>query len=177
MRTIYFIISASILLGSCSYDDITPNTEFTLESSAFKNNDTLPVEFTCDGTSASPPIDWINAPKGTVGFAVTMHHIPGPGDKHVYMVIYNIPATVTSIPKNVSGIGLFGINTVNGLTQYTPPCSKGPGEKLYTLTVYALSEQPEFTVPQTEVTMDVLLSAISSTTIATATLNVTYTRS
>ena len=105
-----------------------------------------------------------------------MHHIPAPGEKHVYIVLYNIPASVTSIPEAVSGIGLFGINTVNGKTSYTPPCSQGPGDKLYTLTVYALSSAPLFTVPQAQVTMDLLLSAISAKTLDTSVINVTYAR-
>jgi phosphatidylethanolamine-binding protein (PEBP) family uncharacterized protein len=105
-----------------------------------------------------------------------MHHVSGPGDKHVYFVLYNIPATVTSIPEAVSGIGLFGINTVNGNTSYTPPCSQGPGDKLYTFTVYALSSAPVFSVPQTQVTMDLLLSAISTKTLGTSIINITYAR-
>jgi hypothetical protein len=80
------------------------------------------------------------------------------------------------IAKNVSGVGLFGINTVNGKTQYSPPCSQGPGAKLYVLTVYALSAEPVLSVAQTAVTMDVLLNAISATTLGTGVINVSYTR-
>jgi len=166
-----------LIFVACSKDDLTPSTsDFTLQSTAFKNNGSLPKEFTCDGLSASPPLNWVNAPTGTKSFAITMHHIPGPGDKHVYLVLYNIPAQTTSIPESVSGVGLFGINTVNGLTQYTPPCSKGPGSKIYVLTVYALSKEPTIDVAQNEVTMDVLLSAISDITLATAEMSVEYTR-
>jgi phosphatidylethanolamine-binding protein (PEBP) family uncharacterized protein len=105
-----------------------------------------------------------------------MHHIPGPGDKHVYMVLYNIPSSVTSISESVSGVGLFGVNTVNSKTSYSPPCSQGPGDKAYIFTIYALSSAPVFTVPQSQVTMDILLSAISSKTLGTSTINVTYSR-
>jgi hypothetical protein len=105
-----------------------------------------------------------------------MHHIPGPGDKHVYMVVYNIPATAHGLDKDSKDVGIWGINTVNGRQEYTPPCSKGPGPKKYTMTVYALSAAPKFDVSPDAVTMDVLLKAIKDTTLATAQMSVTYTR-
>ncbi|MCU1236792.1 MAG: hypothetical protein JWP63_4759, partial [Candidatus Solibacter sp.] len=35
-----------------------------------------------------------------------MHHIPGPGDKHVYLVLYNMPVSTTSLGKNALGPGV-----------------------------------------------------------------------
>ncbi|MFN8399512.1 MAG: YbhB/YbcL family Raf kinase inhibitor-like protein [Anaerolineales bacterium] len=149
---------------------------FTLTSPEVTEGGALPKEFTCNGSSATLPLAWNGAPEGTKSFAVVMHHIPGPGDSHWYWVLYNIPANVTSLEKNTSGIGTLGNNSVNGETQYAPPCSKGPGEKLYTYTVYALSAEPTLSVPASEVSRDVLLDAIKDITLASATLNVTYTR-
>jgi phosphatidylethanolamine-binding protein (PEBP) family uncharacterized protein len=105
-----------------------------------------------------------------------MHHVPVPGEKHVYWVLYNIPNTVTGLLANASGMGIFGINTVNGKQSYSPPCSQGPGDKLYTLTVYALSAAPKFSVAASAVTMDLLLDAIKTTTLASGTMNVVYAR-
>ncbi len=149
---------------------------FTLSSPAFVDGGALPVEFTCDGQRASPPLDWAHAPAGTQSYAVTMHHIPGPGDKHVYLVVYNIPANVHGLAKNGKDVGTFGINTVNGQQEYTPPCSKGPGPKKYTITAYALSAAPKMDGPADAITMDALLAAIKNTTLATAVMNVTVDR-
>lgn len=156
---------------------------FTLLSSAFVNNGDLPKEYTCDGAGVSPPVNWINAPPGTKSFVLIMHTVVGPtpsmpnqSDTHTYIILYNIPATTTTIPRNVSNIGLFGINTVNGKTSYTPPCSQGPGAKVYILTVYALSADPTLTVPQTAVTRDIMLAAISKITLGQAAISVTYSR-
>lgn len=90
--------------------------------------------------------------------------------------MYNIPVNVTSLEKNVTGIGILGNNSVNSSTVYAPPCSKGPGEKIYTYTVYALSAEPQFSVSASDVSRDVLLEAIKDITLASASLNVTYTR-
>jgi phosphatidylethanolamine-binding protein (PEBP) family uncharacterized protein len=148
---------------------------FTLSSPAFGKS--YPVEFTCDGESASPPLAWKDAPAGTRSFAITMHHIPpGAEDRHVYMVVYNIPAGVSSLAKNSREVGAWGVNTVNRQPQYTPPCSKGPGEKTYTLTVYALSSEPNLTFSSGPVTLDMLLAAIKDKTLATSAMDVVYAR-
>jgi phosphatidylethanolamine-binding protein (PEBP) family uncharacterized protein len=174
---LFALLSAIALFANRSLGaDPAPSDKFTLASSAFIDGGTLPVDYTCDGGRASPPVEWKNAPKGTQSFAITMHHIPGPGEKHVYMVIYNIPADVQSISKNSKDVGVWGINTVNGQQEYTPPCSKGPGPKKYTMTVYALSAEPKFDKSAADVTMDDLLSAIKGTTLATSAINVTYSR-
>ena len=165
------IVSANTETAQTSSDGI-----FTLVSPDVTEGGALPKEFTCDGASATLPLSWSGVPEGTKSFAVVMHHIPGPGDSHWYWVLYNIPANVTSLEKNTSGIGTLGNNSVNGETKYAPPCSKGPGEKLYTYTVYALSAKPILSVPASEVSRDVLLDAIKDITLASATLNVTYTR-
>jgi phosphatidylethanolamine-binding protein (PEBP) family uncharacterized protein len=178
LLTLLYLIVV-LVNASCQKEITTTNTAtstLVASSSAFVNNGKFPKKYTCDSLGISPPLNWTNAPTGSTSFAITMHHVSGPGDKHVYFVLYNIPATVTSIPEAVSGIGLFGINTVNGNTSYTPPCSQGPGDKLYTFTVYALSSAPVFSVPQTQVTMDLLLSAISTKTLGTSIINITYAR-
>ncbi|MFZ5833336.1 MAG: PEBP family protein, partial [Planctomycetota bacterium] len=93
-----------------------------------------------------------------------------------YWVLYNIPATVTSLSKNAQGIGTAGNNSVNKVLGYAPPHSKGPGEKKYTLTVYALSAPPKISVPHGEVSREVLLSAMKGLVLASTELNVVHTR-
>jgi len=65
---------------------------------------------------------------------------------------------------------------VNGKTAYTPPYSIGPGAKVYTYSVYALTAQAQFSDPASQVSRDVLLEAIQDTTLASAELHFTYTR-
>ncbi len=155
-----------------------PNStsDFVLSSPAVVEGGALPAEYTCDGDSTTLPLTWNGAPTGTKSFAVIMHHIPRSEDAHWYWVVYNIPANVTSLSKNSTGIGTLGNNSVNGRTEYAPPCSKGPGPKLYTYTVYALSAQPQLSVSASQVSREVLLEVIQDITLAHAKLNVAYTR-
>jgi phosphatidylethanolamine-binding protein (PEBP) family uncharacterized protein len=138
------------------------------------NGGVLPATFTCDGASTSPPLAWSGAPAGTVGYAVIMHHLPGPGDAHWYWVLYDIPATVDHIDAGVTPTAKVGTNSVNNQLAYAPPCSKGPGAKTYT--AYALSAQPTLPNPDAA-SRDALLTALDGLILDEAHLDVTYTRS
>ena len=59
---------------------------------------------------------------------------------------------------------------------YTPPCSQGPGPKVYYLKAYALSAAPSITVPADKVTMDILVAGMASKVLDSALMSVTYTR-
>ena len=151
-----------------------PVDGFTL-SSADVTDARLSIECTCDGRSRSPALKWSEPPKGTKAFAVVMHHVPPDGGTHVYMVVANIPASARELKSGDTKTGTWGQNTVNGGNEYAPPCSKGPGDKVYTATVYALSAQADVSRNK-PLTRDALLSAIKDTTVATATLDMTYAR-
>lgn len=150
--------------------------QLKFSGNGFLHNGTYPKLYTCDSLGISPGLQWSNAPASTTSYAITMYTIPPTGDKHVYIVLYNIPANISSIPDDVKSIGIFGINTVNGKTTYTPPCSQGPGAKVYVLTMYALNTAPTITVPNTQVTMDILLAGMKNKILDSAVMSVTYTR-
>ena len=149
---------------------------FVLRSSAVKDDGVLPKGYTGDGDSISPPLEWSGAPPETKSYAVIMHH-NAPDMLKWYWVLYNIPTDVTNLPKNVKSIGTVGNNSVNNRGGYAPPHSKGPGAKTYILMVYALSAPPQITVSPSEVSRDVLLAAMKDKILASAELDVTYTRS
>ncbi|MBU1107367.1 MAG: YbhB/YbcL family Raf kinase inhibitor-like protein [Candidatus Riflebacteria bacterium] len=148
---------------------------FVLLSPEVSNGGQLPKDFTGDGTGSTLPLEWSGAPEGTRSFAVIMHHV-APDKTKWYWTIYNIPADSKGLPKNVKGIGILGNNSVNDRTEYAPPHSKGPGDKTYIYTVYALSAPPTITVPPREVNRDVLLTAMKNLILDTAEMRVVYSR-
>lgn len=133
------------------------------------------MRFTCDGAAVTPPLAWSGAPPGTVEYAVVMHTQPQDGDPHWYWVLYDLAPTVDHLDENAIPPATVGANSVNGRSAYAPPCSKGPGVKVYTFTVYALSGRPDLREP-TSVSRPVLLKAIQGLILGEATMNVTYAR-
>ena len=149
---------------------------FPFSSSGVGANGLLDAKFTCDGDGVSPPFQWSDLPAGTKNLALTMHHLPGPGgDEHVYIVTWNIPATTKSLDAGQKNVGTWGVNTVNGRAEYAPPCSKGPGEKTYVVTLYALSAEPKLSASEKVSRADVL-TAIKDITLGSAAIDLRYAR-
>ena len=147
---------------------------FILSSPVVKEGGALPVEFTGDGAGISPPLEWRGAPAGTRSFAVVMDHLAPGNEMKCYWTLWDVPASVTSLPKNARDIGQLG-RGFKGQPGYKPPHSQGPGLKSYTIHLYALSAPPQFPAARS-VTRDTLLTAIKDLVLDSADLNVTYTR-
>ncbi|EPJ55414.1 MAG: hypothetical protein OFPI_03920 [Osedax symbiont Rs2] len=146
----------------------------TLTSPVMKAAGTLPLQYTCDGEGLSPPIRWHNVPENTASFVIIMHHNAGVWDRHFYWTMYNIPAKVNSIDSGQSA-GERGANSVNKNNQSAPPCSKGPGLKSYTISLYALSAELNLSTTRT-VTESVLIKAMKGLLIESAELEVSFER-
>lgn len=152
-----------------------PLAGFILSSPAVKDDGKLPMEFTGDGAGESPPLAWHGAPAGTMGYALLMDHLTPDNDMKHYWTMWDIPAAVTSLPKNVKDIGTMGTG-FKGQIGYEPPHSKGLGAKTYVVTLYALSAPLAITRPPREVDRDVLLAALQDKVLASASMKLVYER-
>jgi Raf kinase inhibitor-like YbhB/YbcL family protein len=78
-----------------------------LTSPAFSANGEIPKEYTCEGGDHSPELQWSGAPQGTRSFALIEDDPDAPDPKApkttwVHWVVYDIPAAVTSLPKDAA---------------------------------------------------------------------------
>ena len=153
-----------------------PLVGFILKSPAVTSDGILPVEFTGDGKSISPPLEWAGAPEATQSYALIMHHLDPSGQTKWYWTLYNLPADTLFLLKDTRGVGTMGNNSVNRRVGYAPPHSKGPGAKTYVLTLYALSAPLQISTPPEQTNRNVLLAAMKDRVLATAELKVVYTR-
>jgi phosphatidylethanolamine-binding protein (PEBP) family uncharacterized protein len=173
------LLAASIMAcggGSATTSNTASSTAFALTSSVAAEGGALPADYTCDGTSASPPLAWANAPAGTQEFALLMTTIPVTGPIKYNWVLSGIPAGTNSLARNTVGVGTAGVGSDGPLASYQSPCSQGPGLKIYTFTLYALSASPSLSVAANAVTGPTLSSAIASVTLGSAVLNLNYAR-
>lgn len=102
-----------------------------LTSSSFVNQEAMAKKFTCDGDDISPALEWSGVPEGTKSLALIVDDpdAPDPANPRmtwVHWIIYNIPATVSSLPENVKDEDLPN-GTLQGLndwqkTGYGGPC-------------------------------------------------------
>jgi len=75
-----------------------------LTSPAFTPDGQIPAEYTCDSKDVAPALEWSGAPAGTRSFALIMDDPDAPDPKapkmtYVHWVMYDVPATVTGIPR------------------------------------------------------------------------------
>ena len=152
-----------------------PIATFTLSSPGISADGKLPIDYTGDGSGATLPLTWEGAPAGTRSFAVVMDHLSPGNQVKSYWTMWGIPADTNALPKNVKGVGQVG-TSFKGAIGYQPPHSQGPGEKTYVLTVYALSTDPQITLPARAVSRDVLLTEMKDKVLASASMNVFYSR-
>lgn len=116
---------------------------FELSSTAFADGEMIPVQYTCDGTDVSPPLDWANAPSGTVTFALICEDHDAPGGTFDHWVLWNIPQTSEGILEDVPPADHLPHDTKQGRNSfgqvgYNGPCPpSGPAHR-YIFTVYAL---------------------------------------
>lgn len=166
--------SASASVAVTPTESTTPGA-FTLTSSAAHDGGLLPAAYTCDGTGSTLPLAWSNPPAGTVEYALLLSTAPTPGTIKYDWVLYHIPATATSLAQDTFLLGTVGMGDDGPGAVYDPPCSQGPGAKVYTVTIYALSAAPTF-LPGSQVTGELVASAIAPFTLESASLSVSYSR-
>ena len=163
-------VLAAIATGAVvSVVDAQPGT-IVLLSSAFKNNEALPLAYTGYGDFKSPPLAWSGLPKGTREVALIVDDPDVPLEQFsVHWLLYNVPPTVTSIaegakpadPKAGHASPVKGASQgLNALKRpgYLPPRPfAGSGLHHYTFTLYALDAD----LPLKEgLTKDELLAAM-----------------
>jgi Raf kinase inhibitor-like YbhB/YbcL family protein len=154
--------------------------DFELVSTAFGPSAPIPAAYTCDGDDRSPPLEWRGAPAGTRSFALVVHDPDAPDPAApkvdwVHWVLYNIPASVTSLSENawqsLPPGTLEGENNWRR-TGYGGPCPP-IGRHRYFHRVYALDTVlPDLKTP----TRDQLEKAMTGHVLATAELMGTYQR-
>lgn len=123
-------------------------SDMQLTSTAFENGGAIPAAHSCEGEDISPALSWNSVPAGTKAFAVICHDpdaplvTPGGTYGFVHWVLYNIPASTTSLEaacnEFTSGLNDFGNQSYGG-----PAPPNGHGKHHYYFWVLALNDAVE----------------------------------
>ena len=108
-------------------------------STAFKDGEIIPKQYTCDGNDISPPLTWSGAPQETKSIALICDDPDAPVGTWVHWVMYDIPASVRELAEGAKSLpagAKQGINDFRKL-DYGGPCPPG-GTHRYFFKVYAL---------------------------------------
>jgi Raf kinase inhibitor-like YbhB/YbcL family protein len=72
-----------------------------LTSSAFRQGDIIPVQYTCEGEDLSPPLEWSGAPLETRSFALICDDPDAPRGTWVHWMLYNLPGDAIRLETGV----------------------------------------------------------------------------
>jgi Raf kinase inhibitor-like YbhB/YbcL family protein len=147
MKRWFFIIVQIALIAlivSANAKEVNPIMKLT--SPSFENQREIPQKHTCDGEDVSPALTWSNVPEGTKSFVLIVDDpdAPDPANPRmtwVHWVLYNIPATTSSLTEGVKEKDLPK-GTLEGLNDWKKTGYGGPcppvGKHRYFHKVYAL---------------------------------------
>lgn len=146
--------------------------KFQLQSQAFKESESIPSKYTCDGENISPPLSWEAAPLGTKSFALIVDDPDAPGGTKIHWVVYNIPSTVFSCKENEPPIGSVPGANDQGQPKYRGPCPPKDTHR-YFFKLYALRQNLNLPVGATKQQVE---DAMQSLVLGEAQLIGTYSR-
>ena len=134
-----------LLLLACSGVS-SANAAMDLRSSAFPPNGTIPTQFTCSGEGKSPPLVWSGVPPSAISLVLIVSDPDAPMGNFVHWVVFNIPASMTSLPEAISSdrktsFGAIQGVSSNGETGYMGPCPPPTGYHHYHFRLYALDQK------------------------------------
>jgi Raf kinase inhibitor-like YbhB/YbcL family protein len=136
-------------------DDSKPTKEKTMSiqitSPAFTEGQPIPQKYTCQGQDISPPLKWIpqgGTPANTKSFALIADDPDAPDPKApkmtwVHWVLYDLPATTTTLAENIAKTPTLPDGARQGTTDfkrvgYGGPCPPPGGAHRYFFKLYAL---------------------------------------
>jgi Raf kinase inhibitor-like YbhB/YbcL family protein len=177
-----------ILSGGCKMrDQQTPNDmtststqkqAITVTSASFKQGETIPKRYSCEGENISPAITWSAGPSGTKSYALVCEDPDAPSGMFIHWVMYNIPASEHGLAENIEKKDVLPNGTREGKngagnTGYTGPCPPPGKPHRYFFRVFALDTELNLSG---DVTRDLLMAAIQSHILAEGSIMGTYQR-
>jgi Raf kinase inhibitor-like YbhB/YbcL family protein len=116
---------------------------FELKSPDFTHGSTIPLPFTCVGADVSPALEWNAPPSDTQSFALIADDPDAPVGTWVHWVLYNLPASVRSLPQNFPKYEKVQDGTLQGRNDfgrigYGGPCPPPGKLHRYFFKLYAL---------------------------------------
>jgi Raf kinase inhibitor-like YbhB/YbcL family protein len=120
-----------------------PQMSLQVESPSFRQGDSIPKQFTCDGPNISPALSWQPPPANTRSLALIVSDPDAPLGSFVHWIIYNLPPETRNLTEHVPTQEQLPDGSAQGQNDndtvgYWGPCPPGNSPHRYLFTLYAL---------------------------------------
>ena len=116
--------------------------DIKLSSTAFKDGEPIPRQYTCDGVNVSPPLEWSGVPKSAKTVAIIAEDPDAPAGTWVHWVLYNLPAENIGMVENLPATDNLKAGAFRGKNDFEKIAYGGPcppsGTHRYFFKIYAL---------------------------------------
>jgi Raf kinase inhibitor-like YbhB/YbcL family protein len=130
-----------------------------LSSPDFEDGEMIPSKYTCDGSDASPRLEWSGVPEGSRSLALVCDDPDAPIGTWAHWVLYGLPADATSLPAGVPTEEVLETGTLQGKNDfkrvgYGGPCPPRGKPHRYFFKLYALDSALELEPGATKKTLE-----------------------
>lgn len=118
----------------------------SISSPAFKEGDSIPLEYSCDGLDISPQLDWDFVPQETKSLVLIVDDPDAPNGTFTHWVLFNIPPNINRLSKSFPLIPKLNDGTIQGSNDfgvigYRGPCPPPGLSHRYSFKLYAVDKQ------------------------------------
>jgi Raf kinase inhibitor-like YbhB/YbcL family protein len=118
---------------------------FRLESTAFRNGETIPTKYACDGDDVSPPLTWADPPNETKNYALICEDPDAPILTWIHWIVYGIPGDMRELKEGLPKSETLDTGIMQGTNSwrrpgYGGPCPPGGSTHRYFFRLYALNK-------------------------------------
>jgi Raf kinase inhibitor-like YbhB/YbcL family protein len=116
---------------------VNSGPSFSLSSSAFEDNGTIPSQYTCDGNNTSPPLAITGIPVNAKSLALIVDDVDAPRGIFTHWIVWNIMPNKTQFFDG-ENIGFPQGTNSAGTKGYHGPCPPSGSAHRYYFKLYAL---------------------------------------
>jgi Raf kinase inhibitor-like YbhB/YbcL family protein len=171
MRAACCVLTATAIFGCPTPADAERPASLEVTSSAFRNNEPIPTQYTCEGDGISPPLAWTDVPANTKSIAILMEDPDAPRGTFTHWLVVGIPPDTKQVEAAAIPRLAQAARNDAGKTGYAGPCPPS-GRHHYVFRIYALD-----VIPAKQLTRARFLEAIRGHVLARGELVGTYAKS
>lgn len=138
MKKWLILILILSLITSTAFSSKQGVKKMHIISSAFKDQEFIPMKYSCAGEGINPPLSFVNVPNKTKSLTLILEDPDAPRGTFDHWIVFNIPNETKEIKEGTLPSGAnFGSNSI-GKTDYVSPCPPPGKIHHYVFSLFAL---------------------------------------